>query len=482
MKLSQLLEELPDAYCAGGADREITSLCTDSRVAGDGELFFCIRGTRVDSHEFAKDAERRGAAAVVCERDLGLSCPQVLVRDGREAMARMSAAFYGHPERTMKVIGVTGTNGKTTVSHMIRSILVAAGVKAGVIGTLGARYADRSVAPVLTTPDPVSLFSLLSDMKKAGTEAVVCEVSAHALALNKECPLSYEAAVFTNLTHDHLDFFPDMDSYGRAKAKMFDPARCKYAVLNFDDKFGRRLSENGTPFCSFALDTPADAFALVESETLKETRMMLNLCDELCETTIRMTGRHNVSNALAAAMTARRFGAGTEEISKGLSALPGVDGRLEWAASFRGADVFVDFAHTPDGLEKSLSALRAHCAGRLVCLFGCGGNRDAGKRAPMGETVARLCDFAVITSDNPRYEDPCEIIAQVEQGFRRASNAYVCVQEREKATEYALNLLGEGDILLVAGKGGEYYQEIMGIKYSYNDKNVIKTAIEKLGE
>ncbi len=482
MKLSQLLEEMPDAYCAGGADREITSLCTDSRVAGDGELFFCIRGTRVDSHEFAKDAERRGAAAVVCERDLGLSCPQVLVRDGREAMARMSAAFYGHPERTMKVIGVTGTNGKTTVSHMIRSILVAAGVKAGVIGTLGARYADRSVAPVLTTPDPVSLFSLLSDMKKAGTEAVVCEVSAHALTLNKECPLSYEAAVFTNLTHDHLDFFPDMDSYGRAKAKMFDPARCKYAVLNFDDKFGRRLSENGTPFCSFALDTPADAFALVESETLKETRMMLNLCDELCETTIRMTGRHNVSNALAAAMTARRFGAGTEEISKGLSALPGVDGRLEWAASFRGADVFVDFAHTPDGLEKSLSALRAHCAGRLVCLFGCGGNRDAGKRAPMGETVARLCDFAVITSDNPRYEDPCEIIAQVEQGFRRASNAYVCVQEREKATEYALNLLGEGDILLVAGKGGEYYQEIMGIKYSYNDKNVIKTAIEKLGE
>ena len=482
MKLSQLMEEMPDAYCAGGKDAEITSLCTDSRVAGDGDLYFCIRGTRVDSHEFARDAERRGVAAVVCERDLGLSCPQILVRDGREAMARMSAAFYNHPERAMKMVGVTGTNGKTTVTHMTRSILEAAGIKAGLIGTLGAKYADRSVAPVLTTPDPVSLFSLLADMRKAGTEVVVCEVSAHALALKKDCPITYEAAVFTNLTQDHLDFFPDMQSYGRAKAKLFDPARCKYAVLNFDDPFGRRLSENGTPFCSFALDTPADAFALIESETLKETRVMLNLEDELCETTIRMTGRHNVSNALAAAMTARRLGAGTEAISKGLSAMQGVDGRLEWVATFRGAEVFVDFAHTPDGLEKSLSALRAHCAGRLICLFGCGGNRDTGKRAPMGETVARLCDFAVITSDNPRYEDPCEIIAQVEKGFRRASSSYVCVQEREKATEYALNLLDEGDILLVAGKGGEYYQEIMGIKYSYNDKTVIITAIGKLEE
>lgn len=479
MKLSELLREIPYERRTAG-DCEISGLCTDSRSASEGDLFFCFRGTRVDSHRFAKDAVARGAAAVVCERECGVSCPQIIVKNGREAMAFIAAAFYGHPERDLKIIGVTGTNGKTTVTHMLRSILEECGIKSGLIGTLGAKYGNKSVAPALTTPDPVFLFSLLADMKKEGVTTVAAEVSAHALALGKVSPIVFEISVFTNLTQDHLDFFGNMKAYGEAKKLLFRREHCRNAVLNSDDPFSRGLYDKKIPSVTYGLENPADVFAVVESETARGSRIVLNMNDELCETTVSMTGRHNVYNAMAAAASAKLLGAGAEEIARGLARCKGVDGRLEWVASFRGADIFVDFAHTPDGLEKSLSALREHCAGKLVCLFGCGGNRDAGKRPLMGETAAKYCDFAVITSDNPRYEDPCAILSEVEAGYRRYSKRYVSVEEREKGTEYALNLLTKGDILLVAGKGGETYQEIMGIKYSYNDKAVIKSCIGKL--
>ncbi len=479
MKLSFLLREISYERRTAG-DCEITGLCTDSRSACDGDLFFCYAGTRVDSHRFAKDAESRGAAAVVCERECGVSCPQIIVKNGREAMAHISAAFYNHPERDLKIVGVTGTNGKTTVSHMLRSILEEGGIKSGLIGTLGAKYGNKFVAPALTTPDPVFLFSLLADMKKEGVTTVVTEVSAHALALGKVSPIAFEIAVFTNLTQDHLDFFGDMKRYGNAKKLLFQREKCRFAVLNADDPFSRELYDKNVPSVSYGLENPAEVFAVIESETARGSRVVLNLSDELCETAIGMTGRHNVYNAMAAAACAKRLGLGVEEIARGLARCKGVDGRLEWVASFRGADIFVDFAHTPDGLEKSLSALREHCTGKLVCLFGCGGNRDAGKRPLMGETAAKYCDFAVITSDNPRYEDPCDILAQVEAGYKRYSKRYVSVEEREKGTEYAVNLLTAGDILLIAGKGGETYQEIMGIKYSYNDKAVINSILGKL--
>lgn len=478
MKLSELISELQVKELRGG-DAEICSLCTDSRVAGEGDLFFCFRGTHADSHRYAAEAVGRGASAVVCEHDCGVDCPQVVVPDGREAMAQISAAFYGHPERGMKMVGVTGTNGKTTVAHMLFGIACAAGIKAGLIGTLGAKYGAKSVAPALTTPDPVFLFSLLADMRKEGVELVAMEVSAHALALGKVSPIVYDVAVFTNLTQDHLDFFGNMQTYGEAKKSLFSPAHCRRAVLNADDAFFSELSGCGCECFSYGMENPADAFAIIESQTLKGSRILINLDDELCETTIPMLGRHNVYNALAAASAARFLGIRPEAIARGLSQTERVDGRLEHVAEYRGADIFVDFAHTPDGLEKSLRTLKEHCSGRLFCLFGCGGNRDAGKRALMGEIAAANCDFSVLTSDNPRYEDPCAIIAQIEGGYRKHSVQYVAVQERDKATEYALNLLSRGDILLVAGKGGETYQEIMGIKYSYNDKDVIRSLIGK---
>lgn len=478
MKLSQLAAELRETKMTG--DAEITGLCTDSRVAGKGDVYFCLRGTHTDSHAYAEEAVKRGAAAVVCERFMPLKCAQLLVPDGREAMARIAAAFYRHPEREMKFAGVTGTNGKTTVTHMLRNILSAWGKCTGMIGTLGASYRERTVAPSLTTPDPVFLFSLLADMRKEGVEYVVMEVSAHALALKKVCPITFDVGVFTNLTRDHLDFFKSMEEYGGAKKSMFAPEKCRCAVLNADDKFSRELQETGVPFITYGMDSPADAFAVVEEESLRGSRLLMNVNDELCETELLLTGRHNVYNALAAACSARELGADMRAIAAGLQRTKSVDGRLEWTAAFRGADIFVDFAHTPDGLEKSLAALKEHCKGRLIALFGCGGNRDAGKRAEMGERAARLCDFCVITSDNPRYEDPCAIMSEIEEGYRKVSPRYVAVEERQKATEYALNLLQKGDILLVAGKGGETYQEIMGIKYDYDDKAVIKTILGRL--
>lgn len=480
MKLSDLTNELQDKRLTG--DAEIFSLCTDSRIATEGDLFFCFCGGNIDSHDCAEEAVRRGASAVVCERELNLDCPQVIVKDGRETMARLAAAFYHHPERSMKIVGITGTNGKTTVSHMLVSILNEAGMSAGLIGTLGAKFGKKTIAPDLTTPDPVSLFSLLSDMKREGVEVAVLEISAHALALKKECPIVYEVGIFTNLTQDHLDFFKTMKEYGDAKRRMFDASRCKFAALNSDDAFYKILKEQGVPTMSYGLENPADAFAVILNETVRGSKVLINLNDELIEASLNMTGRHNVQNALAAAVAAKRLGADADAIAHGLNKVKGVDGRLEWIANYRGADIFTDFAHTPDGLQKSLLALRKHCKGKLYCLFGCGGNRDKTKRPIMGATVARGCNYAVITSDNPRFEDPCAIIADIEAGYRPVSPHYVAIEERERATEYALELLGSGDILLIAGKGGETYQEIMGIKYSYNDKDVVTKILGKKQE
>ena len=474
MKLSYLAKE-----CGGrvlGGDAEIRSLCTDSRVAGEGDLFFCFRGTHCDSHEFAAEAEARGAAALVVDRPLPVSLPCILSEDVRAAMANISAAFYGHPERRMKLVGVTGTNGKTTTSQMLYHILKAAGRSAGLVGTLGAKFAGRETEPCLTTPDPVVLFSLLADMAQEGVDTVAMEVSAHALALRKVEPIRFEVGIFTNLTQDHLDFFGSMKAYGDAKKLLFSAEKCHFAVVNSDDPFTAELPCTNT--LSYGLETPADCFAVIERETLRSVRLLLNLEDELIETQLRMTGRHNVYNALAAAAAAKLLGAQPDAIAKGL-AETAVEGGLEWTASVRGADIFVDFAHTPDGLEKSLKALRPYCKGRLVLLFGCGGNRDGKKRPKMGEIAAKFADFTVITSDNPRYEDPVSIISDIERGFLPHSDAYVAVEEREEGIRYALAMLEAGDILLVAGKGGETNQEIMGIKYTYDDKTLIKRLTEK---
>ena len=480
MKLCQLLDCIEYEKIKGDVRVEVSGISTDSRRMLGGEVFVCYEGVSCDSHDFVADACRRGACAVVCRRELDIDVPQIIVKDGRAAVAPLARAFYGCPDKKLKIVGVTGTNGKTTTTYMLKSIFDAAGANTAVIGTLGVAYGDKFVSPELTTPNPVFLYSVLADMVACGVEYVFMEVSAHALYFDKVAGINFAAGVFTNLTRDHLDFFADMDSYAAAKAKLFEGGRCALAVVNSDDAFSNGIVSVCKNVLSYGLDNPADTFAVDIRQNIQGSDFVINASDELYDIHINMPGLHNVYNALAAATCARAMGVKMSDIACGLSALKGVSGRLERAASFNGADIFVDYAHTPDGLEKSLSCLKELCRGKLYCLFGCGGNRDADKRPMMGEAAGKYADFIIVTSDNPRFEDAYDIIARIEPGIQKTGTPYVTVSDREMATEYAVNLLKEGDILLVAGKGGENYQEIMGIKHSYNDNTIIKKILESL--
>ena len=477
MELSNLLQHLKIKEVIGDADIEITGLCTDSQKVKKGDLFFCYAGATHDSHENIAEVTQGGAVAVICEHRLNTALTQVIVEDGRSQIAVAARAFYGFADKKLKLVGITGTNGKTTTTYMLASIFKADGRKAGIIGTLGISYGEKFISPELTTPDPIYLHSVFADMVKAGVEYVFMEVSAHALYYDKIGGLQFEAGVFTNCTQDHLDFFGNMKDYAQCKKLLFKEGRCKRAVINSDDKLGVELLTQTPKAVSYGIENPADVFAVDLRESLSGTSFVINLCDELYDVNLHLPAIHNVYNAMAAAACAKLLGVKINVIAKGLGELKSVSGRLERVAQINGAEIFVDFAHTPDGLEKSLKSLKQLCKGKLYCLFGCGGNRDKTKRPLMGAVAAKYSDFCIITSDNPRFEDPYDIISDIEAGVKQSGKRYVTVTEREVATEYAIRLLENDDILLVAGKGGEHYQEIMGIKHSYNDNTVIKKII-----
>ncbi len=477
MKLETIVKNLRYEKTIGMTDVEISGVCTDSRKVKSGDLFICYEGGKFDTHSVIDEIVDGGAAAIVCERELNCKLPQIIVKSGREQIAPAARAFYGFADKKLKLIAVTGTNGKTTTTYMLDSIFRAAGKKTGIIGTLGITYGGRFIAPELTTPDPVYMHSVFADMVAAGVEWVFMEASAHALYYDKIGGLSFEVGILTNCTQDHLDFFNGMEEYSKSKRLLFKNGRCRYAVLNSDDNLGKSLYGELNNAISYGLENPADVFAVDIDERIDGSSFVINLFDELYEINLKLPARHNVYNAMGAAAAAKAAGIKTEFIANGLASLEKVSGRLERSATYNGGQIFVDFAHTPDGLEKSLQALKKLCKGKLYCLFGCGGNRDKTKRPIMGEVAAKYADFIIITSDNPRYEDPYDIICEIEQGVKDKGVDYVTVTERDTATEYAIRMLGEGDILLVAGKGGEHYQEIMGIKHSYDDNTVIKKII-----
>lgn len=492
MRLVELLKDVTEAKIIGSGmeDIEILSLSTDSRKKMHNGLFFCIKGEKTDSHQCVQEAVKNGAVAIVAEQKLDINVVQILVEDSRKSLGLISSAYYGNPSKRLKVIGITGTNGKTTTSYMLSSILEKSGKKVGVIGTLGIRFADRKVPTDLTTPDPLILQKTLAEMLVYGIEYVVMEVSAHAIYYRKIKGVQFVACIFTNFSQDHLDFFKSMQNYKAVKMKLFTCDVCPIAILNGDEESGREIgimrtdkilencqNKEGYKTVFYGLHTPSEAFAVITEEGLYGSECMLNINDELCRVRLSMTGKHNVLNALAAATCAKELGVEMQAIEKGLTEIKGVLGRLENVGAYQGADIYVDFAHTPDGLEKSLNTLRAHCKGRLICVFGCGGNRDKTKRPLMGEIAAKKSDFSILTSDNPRYEDPLDIISDIERGYRRFSVKYVVIPDRKKALEYAFDFLKKGDVVLVAGKGGEEYQEIMGIKYNFNDHDVIEKLL-----
>ena len=476
MELNKLVKNLDQVKIFGNDKIEVESVVIDSRCVTKGSLFICLKGSDYDGHDFISQAEKYGAVAVLTERKLSTALTQVIVKDCRKAMSIVAAAFYGWASKKMKIIGVTGTNGKTTTAHFIASVLNQAGVKCGVIGTLGTFYGEKFIEPTLTTPDPIFLHKIFDEMYQSGYKTVVMEVSAHASYFEKLSGIDFAVGVFTNLTRDHLDFFGNMDEYKKAKLKFFKEANCKYVVTNTDDDFGEYIAESFKNTITYGVDNPADVFAMEITANGKKTNFIINLFDCVYNLSVNLLGKFNVYNVLAAATTCALLGVKTDVIAKGLSTLKNVSGRLECVAD-KNYRVFIDYAHTPDGLKKVITALKERTDGRLICVFGCGGNRDGGKRYEMGKISGEQADFTIITTDNPRFEEPMDIISQIEKGVLSVTKNYVIVQDRKDAINYALDFAKDNDLILIAGKGCEDYQEILGIKQPFNDKDIVKELI-----
>lgn len=476
MKLRNLIKDLSVKKIKGSLDVEIISLQADSNDVCNGSLFFCIEGTKTDGHDYSTQAEKNGAVAIVCQKELNVSVPQIIVENVRKAMGIIASEFYGKVDKKLKIIGVTGTNGKTTTSHLIYQILTYNGKACGLIGTLGTFYLGKSIEPSLTTPDPIDLHAQFLEMYLAGVEYIVMEVSAHALYFDKIAGVNFEVIVFTNFTQDHLDFFGTMEEYKAAKLKFFNHYNYKYAVTNSDDELGREICNSIKDCISYGIDNPADVFAIRIKEYSNRIEFIANLFDYIDTVKIPLIGKFNVYNALCALTVVALLGFDAKKTVEAINKANGVSGRLEKVYD-KNYTVFIDYAHTPDGLKKSLKALRKICKGRLICVFGCGGNRDKSKRKEMGRISAENADFTIVTSDNPRYEEPMDIMIEVEKGVLSKTKKYLLIENRTDAIKYALNYAKDKDVLLIAGKGCENYQEVLGIKKMYNDKDTVEELL-----
>lgn len=481
MRLLEIINKVNVIDKINFCDFDIEEICDDSREVYKRCLFFAIKGNNTDGNKYIDEAIERGAVAVVTETPCLSNVCQIIVKDIKIAMAEMASNFYKPKGKRVKVIGVVGTNGKTTTTFMLKSILTKAGYNTGVIGTLGAFYLKAEVAPELTTPNAIGFFELLCNMANAGVEYAVVELSAHAIEQKRLGNLKFECLIFTNCTQDHLDYFKDFGVYEKTKMSVFNGKNCRFAVVNSDDLTGRKiLKENKVKIFTYGIYNPSDVFAINVNNDIKGVSFVINAFDDIDNFYYGSAGLFNVYNALAASTCASVIGVSTSDIKEGLKDIKCVPGRMEFVENFNGANVIIDYAHTPDGLENLLKTVKEITKGRVVLVFGCGGNRDKEKRPIMGEIAGKYADFTVITSDNPRYEEPYFIISQIEKGLRKHSLSYITIQNRKMAIGYALTKLKSGDTLVVAGKGAEEYQEIMGIKSRFSDKEEIKDNIAKI--
>lgn len=483
MNLAQLTEDMPELVSiTSGADTQIEALTADSRAKCRNGLFFCIRGGTVDAHDFAPQAVQNGCCALVVERRLELDCSQVIVTDVRAAMTRIASAFNGHPERRMRLIGVTGTKGKTTTTFLLKSIIEAAGMRCGIIGTTGCIAGKTKLPSHLTTPDPIEMFAILRIMADAGVQVVCMEVSAHALYLRKLVCVVFEAAAYTNLSQDHLDFFGSMENYFEAKRLLFTGRMVKNAAVNVDEESSKAVCEGLTcPLLTYGISGEADLFARDIEITESGVSFTLNLRNLHTERIhLLLTGMFNVYNALAAAACALILGVSLTDIKTGLEAVVSVPGRVEMLATNTPYRMILDYSHSPDALENILRTVREFCRGRIILLFGCGGDRDKGKRPMMGEIAGRLADYSILTSDNPRREDPMAILAAIEQGIRPTGAKYEVIENRREAIRQAMEMAVGGDIIVLAGKGHETYQDIGGVKHPFDEKVIVAELLEEM--
>ncbi len=494
-----------------GVDKEteISRLTIDYKTADADSVFFALKGKNYDGNIFASEVLQKGGIVVSDNVDFAHNLlisggkNFILTKDARVAMSNLSANFYENPQEKLKIIMVTGTNGKTSTACIIRDIFEYSGIRTGIIGTLETRFEETVFESDMTTPDPIYLYKILHKMQKLGAKVVVMEWSAHAIALKKLENLTAEIGIFTNLSQDHLDFFGDMESYKNAKKIIFDKRYVKTAVVNADDEVGIEIiREAKVPMLSYGIENVCDVFCILAEDMEKYTneilqkendgtgydknRFIVNYLDEICEIATELDGRFNIYNLLGAVTASRYFGLDFENIKNGILQVKGVAGRYQQVRNSMGIEIVVDYAHTPDGVENILKEMRYSLDKRmerlekksnLIAIFGCGGNRDASKRCKMGEIAEKYSDLIVITSDNPRFENPEKIASDILQGVKDKGKTLV-VLDRESAISYAISIAKEGDSIAVLGKGHEEYIEEAGEKRDFSDVETIKKYIK----
>lgn len=470
MRLCDLLENNTETKL--NADIEISSVTDDTRKVEKDCIFVCVKGGSFDGHDAAAEMIEKGAALVISERDLGLGDRQIIVKDSRKKYGELCAAWFGHPERKMTILGVTGTNGKTTTTSVIKHILMASGHKTGLIGTIQNEIGDEVFHTENTTPMAFDFMKLLAEMADAGCEYVVMEVSSFALVQHRIGTAHFKSAVFTNLTQDHLDYHKDMEDYYQAKKMLFDI--CDTAIVNIDDDYGKRLfGELSCKKSSFSVRETADIYADGISIKASGSEFTFRSGDITANVKTRIPGLFNVSNITAAIAVCLDAGLSVEEINNAVSTCIGVKGRCEVIPTGRDFTVICDYAHTPDAVENILKSVKEYTCGRLICLFGCGGNRDAAKRPKMAKSAAKYADKLIITSDNPRNEEPKAIIDDILKGLEGTDIPYDVVTDRKEAIFHALKIAEKDDIIVLAGKGHEDYQVLSGMKKIHFDEREI---------
>jgi len=486
MNLRELITKVTPIVAEGNLDRDVTGISYDSRKVRPGELFVAMRGHNTDGHNFIETAIERGAAAVIVERNgfPSRKAAKIKVEDSRKALALAAAEFYGQPSSKLKIIGVTGTNGKTTVTYMLKKILEETGTRTGLLGTVNYLIGERQIPAARTTPEALELQSMMAEMIRASCKACVMEVSSHALDQHRVHGIDFDVAVFTNLTQDHLDYHQNMERYYAAKAMLFrglgTVKKRGCAVINLDDQHGKNLMNE------MAVRATKIAYGITEAAKLRATSIHMTStssqftvegADKPVHVKIPLIGRHNIYNSLAALGVALGLEIDLERAARALEKLDCVPGRLDKVDSKQPFHVFVDYAHTDDALKNVLTTLREITQGRVIVVFGCGGNRDKGKRLKMGAVAEQLADCVVLTSDNPRKEDPREIIRQIEAGITDRQK-YEVVVDRREAIARALAMAKANDIVLIAGKGHETYQEFADTVIPFDDKVVVRELLE----
>lgn len=504
MELSRLMDGIPFEHWAGTAPGQISSVCYDSRSCGPDSLFVAIPGLRVDGHAYIHDAIRNGARVIVHERSLPEmpDVQRIQVTDSRRVLGRLGRNFYRHPSSEICLVGVVGTNGKTTVTYLLESILTAAGCPVGILGTVNYRFRQKVFTSPHTTPESLEMQRILREMADDGVSHVVAEISSHAVDLRRIDDCDFDLGIFTNLSQDHLDYHKTMENYFAAKKRFFQEvlsASRKQAsyrmVVNADDPWGKRLlKETSLPHLCFGIDSPCDLFARNIHLSLQGTRAEFEFSGRRFDIASSLIGRYNLYNILAAAAAALALGISPEVVRAGIEHLGQVPGRMEKVSGADQPVVFVDYAHTDDALRRILKNLAAFKQGRLITLFGCGGDRDRGKRPLMARAAAEYSDMVIITSDNPRTEDPLDIIRQIESGLtgdrmtkvlpealgeKGGDRCYAVIPDRGAAIKAAIDSADLGDLVVIAGKGHEDYQLMGGLRMPFDDRHRARAALAK---